>query len=540
MKADKIIKSNAIWTGLANETIAGGVAIKNNKIVYIGSELLDNYKDENTVVLNYDNNLVIPGMHDSHLHFFMSAFLYSGKVVLLYDTTSEQQCVERLKERQKTLTNKDEWLMGFGWYNLLWDNQDLPTKESLDAAFPDQPVFVQSSDAHTVWLNSAGYKKLGITKDTKDPAGGHYRRDESGELTGTLHESAGMSAVAKVFQFSADEAADMIKKFIAHINSLGITGVCDLSMMSVPGGDLIPDDVYLRLLEQDELNVRVHMFPTLTKDLKRPNEMHEKYQFPKLQMSGVKQFFDGVSSTHTAFLAEPYSNATSKDDVGVLTIPKEEMKELVFNAVDNDYSVRIHTIGDGAISYALDIFEQVKQEKGEKPALQHCLEHMENIKEQDIQRLKDLNILASCQPAHSMIDPDGIEADLGQERIRLMWPFRDYLAKGIKLSFGTDSPVSDVNPLESIYNATTRKRIDGTPTQGWQVHEAIDVQEALRAYTLGSYQACRREKELGTLEVGKLADIVVLDTNILTTKPEDMLNANVLLTMLDGNVVYKK
>ncbi|EOL41830.1 amidohydrolase [Enterococcus phoeniculicola] len=540
MKADKLILSEAIWTGLGNETISGGIAIKQNKILYIGSESLDEYKSEQTEILDYKDHLVIPGIHDSHLHFFMSSVLNSGKVVLLYETKSEEECIELLKKEAEKITNKEQWIMGFGWYNLLWDNQELPSKASLDEAFPDQPMFVQSSDAHTVWMNSAGFKKLNITKDTPDPVGGHYSRDEQGELTGILHETAGMSAVAQVYKFSEDESSEMIKTFIKHINSLGITAVSDLSMMAVPGGDLIPDHVYHKLLKQQELNVRIHMYPTLVKDMTRPDTMRKNYQFSKLQTCGVKQFFDGVSSTHTAFLSEPYSNAKSKDDVGTLTISKEEMRDLVLQAIENDYSVRIHTIGDGAISMALDIFEEAEKKFGKNPHLQHCLEHLENIQEKDIQRLKDLNILASCQPAHSMIDPEGIEADLGQDRIRLMWPFRDYLSKGVKLSFGTDSPVSDINPFESIYNAVVRKRIDGTPETGWQPQQSISVQEALRAYTWGSYQTCQRTEELGTLEIGKLADLAILDTNIFTERPEKMIRTTSLLTMIDGDIVYKK
>lgn len=540
MKADKLILSNHIWTGLANQTIAGGIAVKENRIIYIGAESLETYRGEGTQVLQYQDQLVIPGIHDSHLHFFLSSVLHSGKVVLLYDTASEQECIDLLKEAAVKEKSSNEWIMGFGWYNLLWEDQSLPSKASLDQAFPNQPMFVQSADAHTVWMNTAGFEKLGITKETPDPVGGHYSRDEFGELTGILHETAGMSAVAKVYHFDEETSAEMIHKFMTHLNQLGITAVSDLSMMAVPGGDLIPDHVYQNLVDQNQLNVRIHMFPTLTEDLSRPNKMCAAYQGGKLKTCGVKQFFDGVSSTHTAFLSEPYTNAVKSNDVGTLTIPKEDMQTLVFRAIENDYSVRIHTIGDGAISYALDIFEAAEKKYGVKPNLQHCLEHLENIQEKDIQRLNELNVIAACQPAHSMIDPAGIEADLGPDRIRLMWPFRNYLAKGVKLAFGTDSPVSDVNPFESIYNAVTRKRIDGTPENGWQKQEAITCPEALRAYTFGSYQTSQRAHELGTLEVGKLADLAILDTNILIEKPEKMLSTRSVLTMVDGEIVYQK
>lgn len=541
--ADKVIKSNNIWTGNVDETIYGGVAIKGNRIIYVGFQDLDKYIGPDTEVLDYKDKLVIPGIHDAHTHMLMTALMHSGKCPALYDTKSEEECVEIAKKYDKPENLIGGWLVGMGWYQLLFDNKTLPTKKSLDKAFPDTPVLLMDSNAHTAWVNSAAFRKLGFT-DENTKGNTDFGRLDNGELSGIFGEASFMKMANKILTADKKDTANLLNKTIKDMNSLGMTQLDDVAGSAVPDSDQVPDGSWKQLQDEGKLTIRVNMYPTLLDDFTRINKMVEECgrceKDSVLGVAGFKSFFDGVSSMHTAYLSKPYSDATEPNDVGHLTVNLEDMKRRALKATKAGYCIKIHAIGDGAVTKALDVFESVENELGDKMPknVQYSMEHLENIEEKDIERLRDLNVIASVQPAHALIDPKGEEADLGQHRIKMMWPFRHYLARGIKMAFGTDSPVVDYNPYQNMYNAVTRKAITGG--EAWEPQNSINIQEALRAYTSGAAACAHRQAEVGTLEVGKLADIAVLDRNILEIAPEDMLDTKALITMVNGKVVYEE
>lgn len=538
-KADTILISNYIFTSTDKETMAGIVAVKDDKIIYVGNTTkIDALSDKKTKVIDYTDKFIMPGFIDAHVHFLTSSLFEAGTVKVI-NGTSEQECVEAIGDFADKW-KEDEWIVTFGWYLPVWEKQVLPTKSSLDAVYPERPVAMLAGDMHTVWLNTKGLEKLGITEDSVPPTGGEYAKDENGNLTGLLFETAGLTATSDIFQFEDELILDAYRKFIKYLVEHGVTTVCDMSPSAIADYDQINDKLYKKLLDNGELKVRINMYPTLIDDLSRAKEMRKNYQDSMLKFSGLKQFFDGVSGTHTAYLSEPYSNAYFEGDVGKTTIDPMEMERLVMLAVENDMGVRIHTIGDGAIHLALDIFEKAEKKYGKKTHIQHTLEHLENNQEADIKRLQELNVVASAQPGHALIDPPGIEADLGIERAKLMWPFRDMLDAGVTLAFGTDSPIVEADPMQTIYYAVTRESLEGNPEGGWQPHQKITVEEALLAHTSYSARATNRDDELGSLEVGKLADIIVLDRNILTINPKELLNTKVQMTMTDGKIVYEK
>lgn len=540
-KANTIIKSSNIYPGKGDKLLSGFVAIKDDKIIGLDSiDKLDAYVDENTKVLDFEDKLVIPGIHDAHLHFFMSGLYANKKVKVSYTGKSEEECVRGLKDIEN-LNSKEEWMIGAGWYHTLWDEPKLPTKYSLDKIYPDRPVCMISYDCHTLWVNSCGLKKLGIDKNYPDIPGGTIDRDENGEPLGTLHEAAYAKMLQIIYDFDEEYIKTFYKDFMKTLNSYGITSVCDMSMIQNPGQDYIRDDIFEGLEKDNELTVRVHMYPSTSNGIDRPLTMKDKYQGPYLFCNGVKQIFDGVSSCHTAWLFEPYTNAYFEGDAGSTVSSPENMRENVLLAHKNDLSIRVHTIGDKAISKMIDYIIEAKEKYGEKPYLQHTLEHLENLKEEDIKRLADNHIIPSVQPAHAVFDTEGVERDLGKERIKLMWPFRSELDAGCILAFGTDSPVVEVNPFYGIYNAITRKHtFTRLPENGWIEKERITAFEAVEAYTYGSAFACKAEELYGTLEVNKLADICVLDRNILTINPEDIPDTKCLFTMLGGKIVYQQ
>lgn len=540
--ADLILKSTRIFTAEPGEnaTMSGSITIAGGRIAFVGSdEEAAAYAGPETTVTDLGDAFVCPGFHDSHLHFFPSAMDRSPYVVFCEGTCPED-CVEALKQVED-MRPKDEFMLSYGWYHPLWDNPVLPTKDILDAAYPDRPVCLQSGDSHTLWTNSKGLEKFGITKDSVPPAGGVYQKDENGELTGIIQETAATALIPTMLAFSEEETNAGIKQFLADLNAEGITSVCDVSLLAVPGGDFVRDDVYRALEERGDLTVRINMFPTALEDLSRARKLRDEFADNDLLRSpGLKQFFDGVSSTHTAWLTEPYANAHFDGDCGSPVTDPERMRRIVLGAAEEGFAVRIHTIGDKAIHVALDIFEEAREKFGPVRG-QNGLEHLENLLPEDIARLAELDVSANCQPPHMVLDPNGIERDLGPKRAQWMWPYRSYLDKGVKFSFGTDSPVVDINSREVIYDAVTRQNpATGEPVGGWQPQERICAADAIRAYTLGSAVAAGRGDEVGSLAPGKLADIAVLDTDLTTCDPEDILRANVLATYLGGKKVYER
>ena len=541
MKADRILKSRHIYRGVGKDTFPGIVCIKDDRIIYTGSEdRLGYYLSEDTEFTDCGDNLIMPGFHDAHLHFFMSGLYADPKVKVSDSDLSEAECVAGLKDIENLCT-KEEWMIGAGWNHPNWINPELPSKKSLDAVYPDRPVVMVSGDCHTVWMNSFGMEKLGINESTPDIPGGKIDRDEDGIPTGIFHEAAATSLFRKIFDFPDEEADRFCRNFMKTLNSYGITSVCDMSIMAVPGLDFVRDDIYSRLLEKGELTVRMHMYPTMTHGLERAVSMREKYSGPMLYCNGVKHFFDGVSSCHTAYLREPYANAYFEGDVGRTTVPPDEMRRMLLEAHENDFSMRVHTIGDQAIHLMIDYVEEAVTKFGPKPWLHHTLEHLENFQYEDIAKLAKAGIIPSVQPPHVLFTVAGVERDLGYERNQLMWPFRRLLDSGCTLAFGTDSPVVEVNPFYGLYNAVTRQSVaDGKPEGGWIPQEKISQWEALSAYTYGSACAAGIEHLCGTLAPGMFADIAVTDTDLIHCDPEDIPKAECLLTLVGGKTVFER
>lgn len=546
MHIDLIIESENVFTGTDAATRPAAVAISGDRIVAVGPRAdvhaFARARNEGPApeVRDFGDALVVPGFHDSHLHFFHSA-VYASPLATMFLGENEADCVERM--RAFAAERPNGWLLAQGWREYRWDPPVLPSKRSLDEAFPARPVALYSGDAHTLWLNSAALAELGLTRDSVPPAGGSYDRDEAGELTGIVREAAAMELMPQIMgSFTDEEVASAYRGFFARLGAFGVTSVCDMSLMAHPGLDFIRDDVHAALLERGELTARVHLFPTLTGDMGRFETMRALYTGPCLQATGFKQFFDGVSSQHTAWVTEPYANARAEGDCGRPTVDAAVMRSLVLAAAERGYPVRIHTIGDAAIHAALDIFEEARATYGPLPeGRRNCLEHLENFLPEDLGRLAELQVVAAVQPPHMTLDPGGPERDLGPGRVPYMWPLRTLLDRSTVLAFGTDSPVVDVNSMDVLYSAVTRQD-PGThePAGGWLPDERIGRAEALRAYTQGSAAAAGRRRELGTLETGKLADIVVLDRNLLACDPEDIQKTKVLATFMGGRCVFER
>lgn len=541
MHIDTIVISQHLFTSTESHSHPGAFAIEKNRIAAVGSESeIRALANDKTTIIDAGESFVCPGFHDSHLHFFHSA-LYQSPLASHYRGTSEDDCVAHMIDIAAARPGNG-WLLCQGWRESHWSPSNTPSKHSLDKAFPTRPVAMYSGDAHTLWLNSVAMEQLGIAPDAQDPEGGSYDRDDRGELTGIVREAAAMLLMPKIVDgFTQEELEGAYRGFLARLASYGITSLCDMSLMAAAGLDFVRDDIYDSLLKKGQLTCRIHMFPTLLEDMSRLEDMQTRFQGDTLRACGFKQFFDGVSSQHTAWLKDDYTNARFEGDTGRPTIDPELLRTYVLAAHQKGQAVRIHTIGDMAIHTALNIFEEALHTYGPLPNNRHhCLEHVEGFLPEDVERMGSLGVIAAVQPMHITLDPGAPEVDLGQERLPYMWPFARLLETGATLAFGTDSPVCDIAPMPGIYTATTRKTIpEGLPSEGWLPAECISAAQALRAYTHGSAYACSREDELGALAPGMLADFVILDRDITTCDPEDILATRVQATYLGGTCVFK-
>ncbi|MDD4583608.1 MAG: amidohydrolase, partial [Eubacteriales bacterium] len=492
----------------------------------------------NTKVYDCGDKLVMPGFHDSHTHLLMAGMYKT--FVNLADARSEKEAVEMVKKAYDNGEYDDfEWIIGFSWYHIFWDNRTPPTKKSLDKLFPDKPVFLLNAEAHGAWVNSKALKLAGITRETPDPFGGFFGRDESGEPTGFLYEAA-VGAVSKyAFSFSLEQEKRFLNAFMEAAAAYGITSVNDVQPYF--HGNMGHLKTYSDMDKKGELTIRIHAAPDLLGNLDDVISWRDKYKSDKLRVDMLKQFLDGVSTTHTALVLEEYTDAPG--NVGISLNNVDAIKNKIPEAHKRGLSVKLHCCGDKSARMALDYYENAINLYG-KNECRHAIEHLELVSEEDRPRIRELGIIPSMQPEHIAMTQTFAEnpypVTLGKERANQTWPLKSMYDMAGLIAVGSDCPVVDNNPFLEIYRAVTRLHNDGEPKGGWNPTEKLSLYEVLRSYTYGSAYGTRREEELGTLEPGKFADIVVIDRNLFAIDPSEILEAKVDMTIMDGKIIFKR
>ena len=538
MKADMIIKSNAVFDSIAQKPFDGFVAIKGNKIIGVGKNGEEApYIDSTTQIREFKDQLVMAGFHDSHTHLLMAGMFKT--YVNLINARSEEEAALMVKKAADESPDKDGWVVGFSWYHVFWDNRTLPTKKSLDCYFPDRPVFLVNAEAHGAWVNSKALELAGITKDTPDPFGGEIARDEKGEPTGFLYESATGLVGKYALVFTPEQEKVLIRSFMEGAGEYGITSVNDVQPYF--HGNMGNLEVYSEMDQKGELTVRIHAAPDLLGDLDQVEEWREKYRSDKLRVDMLKQFLDGVSTTHTALVLEEYTDAPG--NFGISLNDTEAIKNAVPEAHRRGFSVKLHSCGDKSARMGLDYYENAIKMYG-KNQCRHAIEHVEMLSDEDLPRFGDLGVIPSVQPEHialtQIFDENPYPVTLGQERADRTWPLKSLYDTVGLLAIGSDCPVVDNNPFLEIYRAVTRLHNDGKPEGGWNPTQKLTMYEILRSYTYGSAYGVRRENELGTLEPGKFADLVVLDRNLFEIDPSEIMDGKVILTVMDGQVIFER
>lgn len=530
--ADTIIINAIVHTMDKTQPTAEAVAIYAGRIAAVGSTNdIKKLAGPTTRTIDAKKRLLLPGFNDAHTHFMSGGFQLSS--VDLRDADSPQEFAARIKAFSDKLP-KGRWITGGDWDHERWSDAKLPTKELIDRLTPDTPVFVSRLDGHMALANSHALKLAGVTRQTLDPPGGVIVRDKSGEPTGVLKDAA-QSFVWKVIPpASFDEKLAAARTASNYAAKLGVTSIQDVSAGTDVG-------VYQALLDRGELKTRIYAITPLPQ-WERLGQTGVRAHFGSemLRVGGLKGFSDGSLGSTTALFYEPYRDDPSTSGIaGDEMYPEGAMLKRVTEADRAGLQIMIHAIGDRANDLILSIFEQVERENGKRDR-RFRIEHAQHLRPQDIPRFARDRVIASMQPYHAIDDGRWAEKRIGKERAKTTYAFRSLLDAGVTLAFGTDWTVAPLNPMLTIYAAVTRRTIDGKNSKGWVPEQKISVEETVRAYTAGSAYAEFQENVKGTITTGKLADLVLLSRDIFKIDPKEIENVKVLLTMVDGRVVYEE
>jgi predicted amidohydrolase YtcJ len=535
--ADVIVTNARVYTMNPQYKWAEAIAIRSEQIVAVGDrKAIDTFRGPSTRVIDADRHLVLPGFTDCHIHFM------DGSLGLTRVDLNDAKTVEEIQKRVKSYADAhpdEPWIQGMGWTYPTFGASALPNKKLLDDVVPDRPVYLVAFDGHSSWANSKALAMAGIDRNTVDPPNGNIIRDKNGEATGALKEAAGDLVAAKVPKPTRAERLDALRKGIHEANKVGLVRVHSA------GQDFEYLDLYNELRKNGELTLRFYVSYFLDPPGLTPGSValiesaRKQYNDDWISGGVVKTMLDGVVEAHTAAMIDPYSDEPTLS--GKLFWDPDKYKATVAELDARGLQIFTHAIGDKAVRLALDAYQRaatVNHTKDARPRV----EHIETISAQDIDRFGKLGVIASMQPLHSYPDEDTLDIwarNIGPERAKRAWVWRSIEDKGGVLAFGSDWPVVTLNPWRGVQTALTRQTDEGKPEYGFVPQQRLSLDDTLRAYTLGAAFAGRREKTEGSLEAGKLADLIIIDRDLFLIEPTEIGKTEVLMTMVGGKVVYE-
>jgi predicted amidohydrolase YtcJ len=512
---------------------ATALALRDGRILVVGNDAdIQALATSNTKVVNLERRRVLPGLTDSHIHFYEWALLLQG--LTLEDAKSLNEVQNRVHDVAKHV-EPGKWIVGQGWNQDLWPVPTLPTRFDLDKVAPDNPIILWRTDLHLAWINSLALQTAGISADTLDPDMGIIDRDESGQPTGILRELA-INLVRDVMPPHTDAQTDeAMLRAMTKMHQLGLTGVHDFRIM---GGEDGPSALraWQRLRAANQLDLRAWvLIPGELLDEAIALGLQTGFGDHFLRIGPAKFFSDGATGPRTAWMLEPFNDAGT----GLPLTPMSQMAEEISKAHKAGISTAIHAIGDRAIRELLDVFTEVTegQETHTSPRIPHRIEHLQHSHPDDLKRLGPLGLTASVQPLHLTDDMQMVDKACGS-RAQWAYAFRDLLDAGTVLALGSDCPVASPNPFWGIHAAVTRQRRDGTPEGGWYPSQKLSIAEAVWGYTMGAAIATGQENLQGSLTPGKLADLIILDQDIFEIPLERIHTTKVVMTVFNGHIVY--
>jgi predicted amidohydrolase YtcJ len=531
IEPDLLIVNATIHTMDSRRPTAEAVAILGDRIIAVGTDKdIRKLAGTRTRVIDAGKQLVLPGFNDAHVHFMTGGFQLSS--VDLRDANTPEEFAERIKKFAEKLP-QGRWITGGDWDHERWPGAALPTRELIDRFTPNTPVFVSRLDGHMALANSLALKLAGVSRETVEPAGGVIVRDTSGEPTGVLKDAAQSFVWKAMPPRTFEEKLEAARAATNHAAQLGVTSVQDMSA----GQDV---GVYQTLLDRGELKTRIYAVSPLP-DWERLARTGVRAHFGSamLRIGGLKGFADGSLGSTTALFDAPYLDAPNTSGIASDEMyPDGEMLKRVRAADQARLHVMIHAIGDRANDIILSIYEQVEREDGDRDR-RFRIEHAQHLRVQDVSRFARDKVIASMQPYHAIDDGRWAEKRIGKERARTTYAFRSLLDAGAMLAFGTDWTVAPLNPMLTLYAAVTRRTLDGKNPNGWVPEQKISVEDAVRAYTVGSAFAEFQDDVKGSITTGKLADLVILSGDIFKIDPNEIEKVKVTLTLMNGRVVYQ-
>ncbi len=513
---------------------ANALAIRGNRIAAVGTEDdIQPLMGKNTKRLDANGCTVTPGFNDSHVH-FLSGSLSLAQVDLA-NADSIDAIHAKIRDFADAHPNKT-CIVGRGWVYGTFP-EGLPNKNQLDQVISDRPAVMKCYDGHTVWVNSRALQAANINRATPDPDGGVIVRDPStGEPTGVLKENAQRLIDKIIPEPTQTEKLDAIKSGIATAHRFGVTSVLDA------GVELAELELFEKLRAAQQLPLRMTFALSGRANMNESeidNLTSLRRQFPKLRISAVKLFVDGVIEAHTAMLLSPYAN---QDSLGLPEANQAELDQVVESLDRRGWQIIVHAIGDGGIRMTLDSFERARK-KNPTPAIQprHRLEHIESISPDDVPRFGNLGVIASMQPYHANPNSNIFQvwaANLGPDRASRAWVWKSILDARGRIAFGSDWPVVGLDPRLGMHTALTRQTLDGQPPEGFIPEQRLPLETVISAYTSGAAYAEFAENDKGTLAAGKLADIVIWNQDLFSLPVDKVHTANVQTTIFDGQIVY--
>ena len=536
--AEIIVVHSRVYTENAKQPWARAVAIRNGKIVAVGDDAeIERTRGASTKVIDAGGKLVLPGFVDCHIHFLDGSFSL-GRVNL--EGAKDAADIQKRLREYATGHPGGGWILGRGWNYAMFGPEALPHKKYLDELFPNRPVFLEGYDGHTYWANSKALALAGITRDTPNPSNGSIVRDpKTGDATGALKESA-QDLVAKIIpKPSRAEKLLALRAGIKWTNERGITRVHSA------GGDFEALDLFDELRRQGALTVRMYIAYFLNPPELRPQDLEaielasHKFHDDWIDAGAVKFMVDGVVESHTAAMLEPYGDDPSLR--GKLFWEPSKYKAAVAELDKRGLQLFTHAIGDYGVRTALDAYENAETRNNTRDRRPR-IEHIETIATSDIPRFGKLGVIASMQPLHSYPDTNALDVwarNAGPDRASRAWAWKSISDAGGRLAFGSDWPVVTLNPWEGVQTAVTRQTSEGLPEAGFVPGQRLTVAQVIEGYTLGAAFAGRREKSEGSIEIGKLADLIILSKNIFDIDAHKIGATRVVTTIVGGRLVYQ-
>jgi len=531
-QADMVVLNARVYTSDVNRPVAEALAVRGGRIAFVGSNrgalALAGPRTER---LDLTGKTVITGMVDAHAHLLNLGLAL--RTVDLVGTRAYEEVVSRVVERAKT-ARPGEWIRGRGWDQNDWADTRFPTHDALSRAVPNNPVYLTRVDGHAALVNAKALELAQVTAATPDPSGGRFIRDSAGNPTGVLVDNA-QGIVGRVIPAaSRTELREQTLAAITEANRWGLTGIHDAGV----GPEGIA--VYEELAKEARYNLRNYVMirasDSVLDEFLRRGPQKALYD-GRLWIRSIKITADGALGSRGAALLEPYSD--DPGNTGLLTTPPERIKSVAVRALRAGFQVNVHAIGDRANRIVLDQFEAALREV---PTADHRfrIEHAQILRYQDVPRFAELDVIPSMQGSHQTSDMYWVPNRLGWARAQGAYAWRSLLNTGVVIPNGSDFPVEAVNPLISFHSFFTRQDADNFPPGGWMPEQRTTRQEALLSITLWPAYAAFMESESGSLTIGKYADFVVLDRDIMTVAPEDILRASVVMTVLGGKAVYRR